>query len=986
MVLKEEIKVPTAPPSTSDAWELFLLRLRYKEGRLLTVSGNQPVLLDDKESAWLVYSGLVDVFAVKVENNAAVGARTHLFRGQTGHLLLGMDLSGRNLGLLVNNAPGTQLLKLRQSKLKELAQEPEYATIIAGLIEQWVVGLSAGIARGIGPKDYEVLEAGKNKSLKSGQTARPKRGLVWVRHTKGESDWLALKDGPPIKGENFFPVSRETWLTALADVELSTLNTEAVVARDPAWESVMAFHHQAIDGVAANLKQNLHSEWERLQDKNTADLTKVEQAFSQLAATWGTTSAIPYSRRDNRDPILAACQLLSSIQQISIVPHPQTDPEGKYSHTQQVERIAQASRVRIRKVVLQGEWWNKDSGPMVAFLEENKKPVVLVYQSNRYQLRDPLEKNTIPINAELAAQLEPFAFTFYRPLPARELNGWDLLRFGMRGAKNDLWMMALMGLAGGLLSTITPIVIGILFDTTIPRGNRSELYVIGAFLLAAAFSSALFQITRSIALLRISSKLDSSIQAAIWDRVLALPAAFFRNYSAGDLSNRAMGIDLIRRTLSGAITLSLFTGIFSIFSFGLLFYYDVSLALIASLLVVFAFIVTSLSGYLQLRYQRRITNIQGNISSRVLQFINGISKFRIAGAENRAFSIWANEFAEQKRLAYRARMVENRLAAFNAIFPIVALMVIFGVVANRDTNALTTGTFLAFYIAFTQFLTASLDLSRTLVSALSVVPIYERAQPILQATPEADDAKSDPGELTGNIEVSNLSFRYRADGPLILRNISLSINRGEFVALVGASGCGKSTLMRLLLGFEKPESGAIFLDGQDLGELDLRAVRRQMGVVLQNSRLMSGDIYTNIIGASLLSIDDAWEAARQAGIEDDIKAMPMGMHTVISEGGSTLSGGQRQRILIARAIVNKPRIIFFDEATSALDNRTQATVSQSLENLDVTRIVIAHRLSTIQNADRIIVMDAGQIVQVGTYQELINQRGLFAQLAKRQFA
>lgn len=979
MVLNEEIKA-----TTSDAWELFLLRLRYKEGRLLTVSGNQPLLLNEKDSAWLVYSGLVDVFAVKIENGEAVGARSHLFRAETGYLLLGMDTAGRNLGLLANNAPGTQLLKLRQSRLKELAQEPEYAGIIAGLVEKWAAGLSFGIARGIGPKDYEVLEAGKDKSLAAGQTARPKRGLVWVRHVKGESRLMALNETPTIKGDTFFPVSRETWLTALDEVRLATVNTEAMITKDKQWACISAFHAIALDSTAVNLKQNLHNEWARLQEKNAADSSKVEHAFSQLAATWGIEGQVAYTSLDSRDPVLAACQLLGNIQQIAI--HAQPETERKYSHTQQVERIAHASRVRTRKVVLQGEWWTSDSGAMVAFMEEDKKPVVVAYEGTSYQLHDPFEKTAVPVTAQLAAQLEPFAFVFYRPLPARPLNGWDLLRFGVRGAKNDLLTMLLMGIAGGILSMVTPIFIGILFDTTIPRGNRSELFIIGAFLLATAFASAMFQITRSIALLRISGKLDSSIQAAIWDRVLALPAAFFRNYSAGDLSNRAMGIDLIRRTLSGTITLSLFTGIFSVFSFGLLFYYDISLALIASVLVTFASIITVISGVVQLRYQRRITNIQGKISSRVLQFINGVSKFRISGAENRAFSIWAGEFAEQKRLAYRARMVENRLQVFNAIFPIFALITIFAVVANRDTNTLTTGAFLAFYIAFTQFLTASLDLSRTLVSALNVVPIYERAKPILQALPEADDAKSDPGELTGNIEVSSVSFRYRADGPLILKNISLTINRGEFVALVGSSGCGKSTLMRLLLGFEKPESGAIFYDGQDLAELDLRAVRRQMGVVLQNSRLMSGDIYTNIIGASLLSIDDAWDAAKQAGIEDDIKAMPMGMHTVVSEGGSTLSGGQRQRLLIARALVNKPRIIFFDEATSALDNRTQATVSQSLDNLDVTRIVIAHRLSTIQNADRIIVMDAGQIVQVGTYQELINQRGLFSQLAKRQFA
>jgi ATP-binding cassette subfamily C protein len=193
-------------------------------------------------------------------------------------------------------------------------------------------------------------------------------------------------------------------------------------------------------------------------------------------------------------------------------------------------------------------------------------------------------------------------------------------------------------------------------------------------------------------------------------------------------------------------------------------------------------------------------------------------------------------------------------------------------------------------------------------------------------------------------------------------------------------------LTRLLLGFEKPASGCVFYDGKDLDRLDVNQVRRQIGVVLQNGKLIAGDILSNIIGSLNLTIDHAWEAARSAGLEEDIQALPMGMHTFLSEGGGNLSGGQRQRLLIARALVNKPSILLFDEATSALDNRTQAIVNESLEALQVSRMVIAHRLSTVQKADRILVLDKGKLVESGTYEELMQQGEIFAELARRQVA
>jgi ABC-type bacteriocin/lantibiotic exporter with double-glycine peptidase domain len=324
---------------------------------------------------------------------------------------------------------------------------------------------------------------------------------------------------------------------------------------------------------------------------------------------------------------------------------------------------------------------------------------------------------------------------------------------------------------------------------------------------------------------------------------------------------------------------------------------------------------------------------------------------------------------------------------FSTSFPVVATGVLFYGIATLSRGAdatMSTGEFLAFYSAFGQFLGAVLGISAVVVNLMQVVPLYERAAPLLTTLPESAGGRGDPGELTGGIELAHVAFRYSADSPLVLRDLSLTIRPREFVAIVGPSGSGKSTMLRLLLGFETPESGSVYLDGKNLAGLDLENVRRQMGVVLQHGKLMIGDIFTNIVGSAPLTLDDAWDAAAMAGLDQDIQAMPMGMHTIVSEGGSDLSGGQRQRLMIARAIVGRPRILLFDEATSALDNRTQATVSQALERLDATRIVIAHRLSTVMRADRIIVIDKGALVQSGTYEELLREGGMFGELASRQ--
>lgn len=714
----------------------------------------------------------------------------------------------------------------------------------------------------------------------------------------------------------------------------------------------------------------------------------IDAGGSAAAAHSSLRSAPPDSDDDDTadDPLLAACRMVGAELGIAMVRAPRT---GAATRSDPIEAIARASRVRSRRVMLRDAWWRDDNGPLLGFRAGGRSTVVLRYRRARgYTCFDPADGSEARVDGALADTLAPFAFIFYRSFPEAALSIRDVLRFGLHGCGSDLRSVVTMTVLAALLGMIPPVATGIVFDSLIPGAQRSQLLQMTIILVVCALSVAMFQIVRSVALLRIEGRMGNAVQCAVWDRLLALPMSFFRPFTAGELAVRAMGIDGIRQLVSGSTVTAIVAGITSLGNYVLLFRYGARLALWATLLIAIALAVALLGGYIQLSHQRGVAALQSKTSGVVLQLLTSIAKLRVAGAEAHAFAAWARRFAEQRRLQFRVRSIGNWVAAFNAGFPIVASMLVFraALAPLTVTHTMRTGGFLAFMAAFGICLTSVIATSNAFLSMLLAIPLYEQARPILVTPPEVDGAKEDPGELRGAVDIEHVSFRYEPDAPLALRDLSVHARPGEFIALVGQSGSGKSTVMRLLLGFESPEAGSIYYDGRELGGLDLRALRRQIGVVLQSGRLMTGDIYTNIVGSAPLPMETAWEAARMAGFADDIREMPMGMHTVISEGGGTLSGGQRQRLMIARAIVHRPRILLFDEATSALDNRTQAIVSSSLEGLRATRIVIAHRLSTIMHADRIYVLRRGELVQCGSYEQLLHDRGPFAELAARQIA
>lgn len=965
----------------------------------ISLGASKSLVLDNHEKFWMVTRGAVDVYYVNINEEGDYESKlTHLYHAEKGELLFSLLTAQVNSGIkLIAVSSDAKLLELNKNELLIVDH-----TFLKFHINKWILKLADKLYTSNIPRIYKSLGGEASLQLDKNEIAYPGKGLLWCSLVEGEISKYA--DGVVQNSESKygypFPVSNKLWIKASTkETKIKVLDTKEVLKDD-------IFFMLALNNVQEHFYEKIHEtdkslqleEKERIQSKIETDGEKLAATLQELGGIVSNDTAKKQGTFQNANPlhdnmILAACQQIGEMVGFDFVA-PKFMESYNDNMTNQLFAIGQASNVRIRKVILRGTWWTSENGHMLAFSKEDKKPIALIQKNaESYVYRDVETRKEALVSNDFAESLEPIAYMFFFAFDTKMTSVKKIMNFAIQGVKKDAKYLILAAFAGSLLGLLVPILSGIMFDDVIPTADRGMLFEVFGIMLIIGVVSALLQLVHGVLQLRVETKSNLNLQGGLMDHLLRLPVSFYKKYTAGDLTNRALSINAIRQILSNTVLTAVLSGAFSIVNLGLLFYYDSSLAWMGVGLAVIAVVFIASIGWFKLQYDRKIADEQGDIQGFLFEFLSGITKIRITGAEKRIFTLWASKFSKLKKLAFKSGSFQNSIEVFNGSYPLVTKIFFFSFIyymfttaTTASTGLISVGAFMAFISAFNQFLNDALRMSMSLISSLNVVSLYERVKPILEETPESSQDSTDPGELSGGIELNSVSFRYNEEQPLVLKDISLKIKAGEMVAFIGPSGSGKSTIMRILLGFEEPELGSVYYDGNAFDAMNKDLVRRQIGVVLQNGTLMSGSIYKNIVGNSELSLEDAWKAARMAGMEEDIKQMPMEMHTMVSEGAGTFSGGQRQRLMIARAIAHKPRLLFMDEATSALDNRTQNIVSESLDNLQATRIVIAHRLSTIINADRIYVMDKGTIVESGTYSELLENNGLFSKLAQRQLA
>lgn len=650
-----------------------------------------------------------------------------------------------------------------------------------------------------------------------------------------------------------------------------------------------------------------------------------------------------------------------------------------------IENISRISHFTIRKIVLEENWFKKDLGPILVYSRDEDNLYACIPTKFGYMMYDPVTEKREAVTFAKAKEMSFRGYMCYRPFESQKLNMKELIKFGFDSInKRDIIRLLLMTLLGSLIGLLIPTLNQQLYDTYIPVGASNALIQMCMVIFAFMVGNVTFSIVKNLSSFRITSRITYNVQSATYDRLFNLPESFFRKYDSGDLAGRVLGVGELINNIIGMIISSALTLIFAIVYASKMISYSPFLTVISSIMLVIYVIFSVVMTLKTVKYEKECMELGGKSNAILYQLLNGISKIRISGVEDRALLEYLKPYIRMREKGIKTDKIELFIETVSTIIESLFSVILY-VLLIKGNIGLSLGSFLAFNTAFGSFSSSIMSLASAVVSINQIKPMYERIKPITEALPELDASKELPGELNGEIDISNVSFSYDESLGNVLNGINIHIKPGEYVGLVGSSGCGKSTLLKLLLGFEKPTNGKIYYDGRDIESIDKRELRKKLGVVLQEGKLISGSIFENItITAPNATYDDVMATIKEVGLEEDISEMPMGLHTVLSEDCGTISGGQQQRILIARAIVGKPKILFFDEATSALDNITQAKVCESLDKLNATRLVIAHRLSTIMNCDRIIVLDKGHIAEEGTYEQLMKEKGLFYELAHRQ--
>jgi ATP-binding cassette subfamily C protein len=921
-------------------------------GTPIDCAGFNRLDLEGPQVLWLVASGAIDLFAVDAVQQ---GHWHHLGRLEAGSLLLG-PVTGPQHTLVARPLRDCVVHRINLRELYQAADtqtwsydeygNPQYVPPTSSPLEY---ALALGVGRGLSILFQAPMATERAAAL-----------------TDDDVFWMQVPPGSVQYGSIY-------GAEAAADLLM-----------DPGvWQGMVDQQYRLLSTLDKWIEQ-----LERTHETRTAAGIKAgeavrAQADRTLLASIGKSSARRTTAAD-ADASYAACKLVAEAAGITLAEPAQSGSES--DRLDPVERIALASRVRVRAVRLDGRWWRDNVGPLVGHRALSGAPVALLWRRGGYVAVQPATGRETPIEKANAEEFEPRAVMFYRPLPERRLSPLGLMRFSMQGTGSDLSNLLISGLVTVVIGALVPIATGKVLGEFVPKAQTNLIVQVCLAVMITSVVAAAFMLLENLTILRLEGRIEATLQPAVWDRLLRLPTKFFTERSTGELASAAMGISSIRRLLAGVgpvVAQSVTVGAMNL---GLLFWYSPSMALAAiGMLIVIAAVFLGL-GLWQVRWQRKLVVLSNKLNNQAFQTLRGLPKLRVAAAENYAYAAWASEFARSRELQQRVGRIKNLTTVMGAVYLPVCTLLMFMLLAGPARGSMSAASFLTFNTSVTMLLTSVTSLTGAFVSAVSALPLFEEIRPVLDAAPEVRTASTRPGQLSGAIEARRVSFRYADDGPLVLDDVSFNVRAGEFVAIVGPSGCGKSTLLRLLIGFDKPVSGSVLYDGQDLGALDQSAVRRQCGVVLQHAQPFTGSILDVICGTEPFTPEEAMAAAEMAGLAEDIKRMPMGLHTIVA-GSGAVSGGQRQRLMIAQALIRRPRILFFDEATSALDNETQRTVIESTKALNATRIVIAHRLSTVLDADRVIVMEDGKVAQQGPPAQLLaDTGGRLHELVRRQMA
>jgi NHLM bacteriocin system ABC transporter ATP-binding protein len=963
------------------AHETFLAR-PYKREECVAGGSNEivlkastPMRLDSNNGWWLVQRGGVDLFAVALEEGRLAGMRHPLCRVAAGELIPSVPAVDHVIIAVAQF--DTAVIALTEDDLAAWSVDQRSARI-----EEWLVRAASAVFGAAPAWSKRPAVPGATLQIPAGGQIDGSLGTCWIALRSGN----LTSCGVHIRNGQMIPIAGGLSLRAETDSEIDVLSTATALVRADAEAGFSRFHLALLAELRHCIAQKEEAARRRINARHRTDRSSVRWALNRLARL-DETSSSGTEQAGDLQPGVATLVKLADHLGIALDRTSRTT----WGDNSSIGAIARANGIGLREVLLRGPWWRGENGPLIAWFGDPRRPVALIPASGRgYWMWDPRDDRTVAVDKACAAEMAPSALMPYRPLPRRVDGVATLAAFVARGISRDAARIAAVSIIAAASAALLPLAMGFLFESAVPQAETGQVLAVIAGLALAAIGAGAFDLVKAIALLRISGRLETAMQPGLMLRLLGLPAGFFRDFSTGDLTMRILSIQTMRRILAGNTLVSLLGVLFAAMSFVVILIYSPLLALVSVGLV---FMAAAFSGGLaiaELRCQRVSTTLHGQESSLVVQIIEGIAKLRVAAGESRVFALWAGLFARQKRYFIAGQRYAGYSEILADVYPIIGLMALFFfaskliVGSGSATTTIDLGEFLAINAAFGQLLASMTGVTRALTTSFELIPLFERLRPILAAAPESRPDKREAPPLSGQIEVSHVTFRYVPGTRPVLDDVTLSVQPGSFIALVGPSGSGKSTLLRLLLGFETAERGDILYDSQSVRTLDIASLRRQIGVVLQHGRITTSSILENILGGRPYTLDDAWEAARLAGLKADIEAMPMGMHTMLIEGTNILSGGQRQRLMIARALIGRPKFVLFDEATSALDNRTQAVITDSLVRLKTTRIVVAHRLSTVQHADQIFVLEDGRLVQSGTFEELANTDGLFSRLAKRQ--